>query len=143
MARSVLLTILLLAVAACDGSRTVREEGVISSYGDTDGVILVPDTVRADETFTVTIQTFGDGCVEAADMEVVVTGDLAVLTPYDLITIPGRNEACPQIGKRPKHTAQITFEEPGSVTLRVKGMLRDNANPDGIMTTIEKTIQVE
>ena len=76
-------------------------------------------------------------------MEVAVTDDLAVLTPYDLVTIPGSNEACPQIGKRPKHTAQITFEEPGSATLRVKGMLEDNANPDGIMTTIEKTVTVE
>ena len=138
-----LLLIILLALAACDGSRTVREVGVISSYGDTEEVILAPDTVQAGETFTVTVQTFGDGCVDADDMEVAITSDLAVLTPYDLIIIPGRNVACPQIEKRPEHNAQVVFEEPGSATLRVKGMLRDATNTDGIMTTIEKTITVE
>ena len=141
--RQAFLLLLILFLAACDGSRTVREEGVISLYGRGEEVIFAPDTVRADETFIVTVQTFGDGCVEAADMEVAVMGNLAVLTPYDLVSIPGGNEACPSILRRPEHTAQITFKEPGSATLRVKGMLRDAANPDGIMTTIEKTIQVE
>ena len=143
MVRSVLLIVLLLALASCDGSRTVREEGVISFYGDTDEVILAPDTAQAGEALTVTVQTFGDGCVDADNMEVAITGELAVLTPYDLITIPGRNGACPQIEKRPEHTAQVVFEEPGSATLRVNGMLKDNANPEGVMTTIEKTITVQ
>ncbi len=143
MLKFLLPLILLLALSACDGGRTVREVGLISSYGATEEVILAPDTVQAGETFTVTVQTYGNGCVEADDVEVAITDNLAILTPYGLISIPGRNEACPEVERRPEHTSQIVFEEPGSATLRVRGMLKDNANPEGVMTTIERTIQVQ
>ena len=121
----------------------MRQEGVISLYGSAEDVILAPDTVQVGEAFPVTVQTYGDGCTKADGMEFEVINDVAILTPYDRITIPGRNEACPLILVQPVHTSQIIFGEPGSATLRVKGMLRDAANPDGIMTTIEKTIRVE
>ena len=137
-----LLVIFILLLTACDGGYTAREVGVISRYGEAEEVIIAPDTVQLGQEFTVTVRTYGNGCVEAADMEVAVTGTLAVLTPYDFVFIPGRNEACPEIGRRPEHTAQVVFEEPATATLRVKGMLRDAANTDGIMTTIEKTITV-
>lgn len=137
----ILSLLLILSLAACNN--VVREEGVISLYENTEEVVFAPETVQAGRPFSVTVQTFGDGCVEASDMEVTVTGNLAVLVPYDLVTIPSGDRFCPLVLKRPVHTAQITFEELGSATLRVKGMRRDNANPDGVMTTIEKTIQVE
>ena len=143
MPKFILLLILLLTLNACSGGRAIREVGVISRYGEAEEVIIVPDAVKFGQMFTVAVRTYGDGCVEAADMEVTVEGNLAVLTPYDFVSIPGRNEACPSIERRPEHTAQVVFEAPGSATLRVEGMLEDNANPDGIMTTIEKTIIVE
>ena len=141
MLKFILLLIVLLALNACGSSRTVREEGVISSYGSAEEVIRAPNTVQADETFTVTVRTYGDGCVEADDMEVTITNNLAILTPCDLREVGG--DPCPSIENRPEHTAQIVFEELGVATLRVKGMLRDSANPEGVMTTIEKTVQVE
>ena len=146
MKRWFLLPIFLVfLLTACGSERVEREVGVVvtSDSPFMEEVLSIPNEVQAGVPFEVTVRTFGGGCTEAGDMEQEVTDNLAVLKPYDLNITPGRNVVCPSIITRPGHTAQITFEQPGPATIKVEGIKEDNANPEGVLTTIEKTITVQ
>ena len=137
----------LILLTAC-GNNAVRERGVIESdIIPGEEVLLAPDTVQVNVPFEVIVQTIGGGCTEADGMDVEVEEGLAVLKPYDLTSIPGRNEACPAIVTRPEHKAQVAFETSGTATIRVEGRSENNTAITGgaeySEAVLEKTIQVE
>ena len=121
---------------------TLRKVGITEFYNESDDVVLVPDSVQAGEAFTVTVQTYGGGCTEADDIEVSIAEGVAVLTPYDLTYIPGENEGCDDILKRLSHATQLTFEQPGSASLQIRGRKVGGDNPEGVPVTLEQVIRV-
>ncbi len=140
------LLLLVAMLAACDNSSAMREVGIIEPNIALDEEVLsAPETVQAGVPFDITVRTIGGGCTEADGVEREVSERLAVLKPFDLTTVPGNNSACPAIVTRPEHTAQITFEEAGSATIRVEGRSEDNTvtGGSGGEAVIEQTITVE
>ena len=140
------LLVLIALLAACDGSRMERKVGIIES--DTslgEEVISAPETVQAGVPFEVIVRTFGGSCIDPDGLEVNMERNLAVLVPYDLYTIPGRGVDCPLIFEAESHTAQLTFSEPGSATIRVEGRSENYAvtGGSGGQAVVEKMIQVE
>jgi len=111
---------------ACSGktgptSRTAP--ALIIFYSDT-AVIAASDTVSHGTAFSVRIKTFGGGCTRtAAYVDVVVTGMVAEIRPYNL-TRMWRNAMCTSDLIFVFHEAEIRFASAGVATIRVIGEQR-------------------
>ena len=87
-----------------------------------------PDTVRAGEAFTVTVQTVGsNGCWRADRTEVDLGALRAVVTPYD-VEDRESDEACTMALVDIIHEATLTFERAGTAEVVVRG--RDGTGAD-------------
>lgn len=103
------------------GPSSVLSIGNIDASGISTRVIVGPDTVRAGQSVSFTINTFGSSCLRPESTAVVRSDRLAVLTPYD--RSPGPNFACTaDYGTRP-HPVTLSFPTAGSATIRVRGMM--------------------
>ena len=116
------LVLLVLAVgftSSCGdplGSDEDGRLGVIEFYGDPVAV-SVPDTVLAGQLFSVSVTTYGNGCVSLGRTE-VKTDSLSVdITPYDLHT--GRY--CEDILHIIDHTASISLAHSGTAQISFHG----------------------
>lgn len=84
---------------------------------------MVPDTVEAGESFTVTIGTYGmDSCWEkaATEVEQAAAPQRATIRPFDV------DAEQPYLGCRPAvqeftHTATLSFAQPGAAQVQVHG----------------------
>ena len=99
-----------------------------------------PGQVTAGEDFLVTIQTLGGtGCIRADGSEVTVAGNQARVVPYDEVPLNGH--ACLRDLRGYEHTTRLSFQEPGSATLRIVGYF---GVPDtAVLDSADFTIQVE
>ena len=121
-----------------------RVPGIID-YGDgrTEDVISVPSSVRANQEFQVTVNTFGGGCEESGDTEVAVTKRRATLTVYDLTTATRPGVVCTMILKRIPHTATLRFANIGQARIRVWGRrVRSGPSSVGEPVVIEHRVLV-
>ena len=88
--RRAILTSLFLAVPACHRSPVDlghgRRIGVIDAGGTLDRVVDAPASVSNNQSFTITISTFGGSCVTAAGADVTITDLVATITPYDVVS---------------------------------------------------------
>jgi hypothetical protein len=84
----------------------------------TSPVQVSADTVRAGRILTVTVLTTGNGCYAKGPTEVRVDGLAATVTPYDYFDL--RAEACADVLQEFRHRAEITFEEAGAATVRIR-----------------------
>jgi hypothetical protein len=105
------------------GQDWIRTIGSIP-VGSGPRVVETPDTVRAGRAFLVTINTFGgSGCGSPAGVDLVVTGLLASVTPYD--RVPRSDSAvhwgCPADFSPRPHPVRITFPTAGLGVIRVRG----------------------
>lgn len=142
---SATLTVLGICIAAAgcgsfgpDGVRTERRPAYVRYYQDPPQ-LDAPDTIDAGVSFTVTVRTFGGGCIDQGDTEVSVAGQTAELRPFDIFTthLP-RNYACPDILFHYSHTASVRFTESGVAVVRVVGRVA----PGDSATTLERTVVV-
>jgi hypothetical protein len=138
---------LLLAVAAsvaCGGGRRYRDRlAVIEMNTDAEGVhVTLPDTVAVGLAATVTIRTYGGGCL-VRDQErggrtsVNVRDRIAVLVPFDRFdlgprALTGSTWSCTDQLLHWTRVVPVVFDEPGSATIRVRG-ISSGTHPKKVM----------
>ena len=110
----------LCATSACDiwGSPGFGAYSVLVSLGDT-AEISVPDSAGVSQTFSVSIETFGGGCVVApirTDLEVQDT--VARIFPWDFDS--GKSD-CPDTLMFLHHEVQLSFTRPGTAIIDIVG----------------------
>ncbi len=101
------------ATADADG----RILGALEHYGDPVQV-EIPTVVSAGEPFTVTVTTYGGGCVAKGEMEVEQSARRAVLRPYDVDIRAARPSSpvpnvCTTVLLLHRHEAELRFSTPG------------------------------
>jgi hypothetical protein len=103
-------------------------------------VLEAPDTVAVGQTFGVTVRTIGpNGCWSADGLDVVTTGRVVELTPWDLNS---GADVCTMIFGYLDHSTTLTLPEPGEWTLRARGRrVRGDGGSDGSVTA-ERTVFV-
>ena len=121
---TLLAWLLAAAVAACDGDpsgpRDVARLGILEFHGESRNVVTAPDTVEAGEVFDVTVLTYGGGCDRKGETRVEEIDGSVVITPIDVFA-EGEDVVCPSSLRRFEHTARVTFGEPGTGEIRVRG----------------------
>ena len=114
------------------------------TFSDTPAVITAPDEVKAGVAFEATITTTGPAiCWRADGADTQVSGNVAVVTPYDF-SPENEDVACGAAIISLPRTVQITFDSPGEATLRVNGRKVVGGNTSaGSSTVVEKQILVQ
>ena len=92
---------------------------VTSAAGPT---VIWPSEVVAGQPLPVTVYTFGNGCVTPAYTNSTVSGDTAVVEPFDsvIVQLPP-NHTCAQKSYLFAHSASVVFAQAGSGTIRIIG----------------------
>lgn len=126
--------------AAPPGQRSIV--GTIEFYGD-DPQIEAPARVRANESFTVTVHTFGNGCFSKGPTEVNVDNNTATITPLDFVPAAYPNVICTEQLVILAHRATLQFARPGTARIRILGRRQDVDNPQGTSIILNRTLQVE
>ncbi len=133
----------LLAAVTTSGCDSVMQwdlhPGVIHHFGS-------PARIHTPERFTVgvadsvVIITFGGGCLRRGLTDVFVTGTLATIQPLDstLVRAPAY-VGCTRELRGIRHTAWVTFHQPGEATIRFVG----REEPSGGMITIVREVPVQ
>lgn len=124
-------------VAGCErtaGPDERRKTGTIRFFEDP-VLTRVPDTVAAGRSFSVSIRTYGGGCVRKGDTEVAQEERSATVTPFDVHS--GANVCTAEL-KLFEHTATVTFRSPGSATVRFRG----RAEPGDSVVTVSRPVVV-
>ena len=139
---SIVMTSCDLAIDPDDGWKQIL--GIIDP--ETDGYVSVPDTVSAGTSFDVTFRTIGSGCVRGGGTIVVAqSANSAVVEPQDFVPDPPP-DACNDILNTFPHRATLRFDQPGSASVRVRGLLNWPFNrPDTVKldtVTIERIVVV-
>ena len=80
--------------------------------------ITVPDTVTAGQSFTVTVDSYGNACVRLGPTEVDVIPGGAVVTPLDFVATGG---ICADILLTFEHEASLSLTDFGAHTVVVRG----------------------
>lgn len=115
---------LLVALGGCDivDPEFETELGAVFFFSNPPQ-ITIPDTVAAGQPFTVTVHTFGNGCVEFARTEVEEDENTVEIRPYDRIET---DRACEEILKTIDHSVTLRFGVSGPMTVRVVGKRMPN-----------------
>ncbi len=111
--------------------------GAIEFFGDP-VEITAPDAVTAGTPFTVTVTTYGGGCVGLGETRVTVSGLTVVIEPFDWVTQPQPGAACTDQLIRFRHLATVEIVVRGTATLRVRG----RREPGGELLEVERSIVV-
>jgi hypothetical protein len=132
--------VLLVLMAACDslaGPGEREEVGIIAGLAEAAPEIEIPATVQAGEEFSVTIITvWRNGCARMDRTDVEVDGANATITPWDVI----RDGAmCSQEPRQFNHTATLSFSEPGTSQVVVRG----RASDAGGVTEVQREVTVQ
>lgn len=130
--------VLILGCSSAVGLDQERRIGVIAGFNEDDPRIEAPDTVAAGEPFTVTVTTYGNTCVEKGDTEVRTQDLEATVTPYDFYTV-GETIVCGEVLNLFEHTVALTFAEPGTARVIVRG--RESRSDDGLAVRREIVVQ--
>jgi|GEM_PF-5989804 len=102
-----------------------KELGVIESYKQPI-LIDVPESINANDHFSVQITTFGNPCYECGPTEVIQKSDLAVeIIPYDYFT---HGKDCPSVAKYMVHSATLSFSVLGTATVSFRGISEPSGN---------------
>jgi hypothetical protein len=121
-----------------DGILYERRPSVLGYTESPPAGVTAPDTVSAGVPFTVTVATYGGGCIRLGDTEVRVAGSVAEVRPYEWFVSAGQAIACTGDIRRLEHAASVTLPTPGRATLRLIG----RQLPEGATISIERTLVV-
>lgn len=136
------LLIAVTALAGCDGGRRYQDRMAVievsadASYGIDLGVhVTLPDTVEAGRAAHVSIRSYEGGCLVRDQRRggrtfVSVRGRTAVLVPFDRLdlgprSLAGSSWSCTDQLLWWTRVVPVVFDEPGSATIRVRGISRD------------------
>ena len=132
-----LVGMLVLAGTACSSTTEPpgeeRRPGLILGFNHGDPQIVLPDTVQAGTEFTVQVSTYGNGCYRKGETEVVVSGNVATVTPWDYVD-PGAG-ACPDILLTFVHEATVAFPEAGSASVVIVGRPGGSMGEEPVVVT--------
>ena len=138
-----LLACLSVAVMGCSATaparpRSERQPAYIRFFAEP-SFIDTPDAVNAATPFTVTVRTFGGGCIDQGDTQSSIVGSTVEVRPFDIFAtnLPS-NYACPDILRYYAHSVSIRLDQRGSATIRVIGRVA----PGDTITTFERAIVV-
>lgn len=115
-----------------------RVFGTLEHYGDP-AQVEVPASVRRGQPFTVTVTTYGGGCIEKGETKVEVEGLRAEVRPYDYDTSP-LNGICNDELRIHKHAATLSFEEIGTAEVIFYGLKEDTSSVT--QTSATRTLEV-
>ena len=121
-----------------DGARKERRPAYISSYEER-SLVEAPDTVSAGAPFTVTVHTFGGGCIGPGDTVAEVQGSVVTVRPFDVVTthLPA-NQVCTAAMYVYAHDVTVRVSQPGAALIRVIGRV----DPGDSVTMIERPVVV-
>lgn len=132
------LTLLLSGVACTSTGPDLGDEvevlGVVR-FHEEPVLVQAPDTVDVGQSFTVSVRTWGGGCVSKGPTRVSREGSSVRIEPIDIEVVA---EVCTAELLSFMHTADVTLESPGEVTLKIVG----RRLPADEVTTLERTVVV-
>jgi len=125
-------------------AQEARVPGILDFRGEgTQNMLDAPNTVRAGETFTVTITTVGSGCEREGDSAVLLAESSAAVMVYDFTTATRPGVPCTAILKYLPHEVALRFATPGEALIRVWGRkVGQGTPPAGEPTVIERRVSV-
>jgi hypothetical protein len=133
-ALTVLLSVVtLVACSATEPSASaperVRGPAILLFYGDTSSVSL-PVSSHVGVPFSLTVTSFGGGCIAHGGVEFTLRGLDAEVQPYryEAVRLPP-NMACTMELRIYHDTVSLEFDEPGDARVRVVGMRRPGDTP--------------
>jgi hypothetical protein len=103
------------ALPACDDPNALEVIRVVGALELDAEQPQIPDTMTAGVPSEITFWTNGNSCVEGGDTEVDITGDLALVTPYDFKRVSGGG--CYDDRRYFEHRAKVVFDEPGTAEI--------------------------
>ena len=131
---AVALLVSVVAVGACsvlslEEPETVRGAAILLHYGDAT-TVTVPTSARVDVPVSITVTSFGGGCIAQGETEFTLRGLEAEVRPYryETVRLPP-NVACTDELRIFQHTISLEFEEPGDARVRVFGLRRPGDAP--------------
>lgn len=127
-------TFVLSALAACGEGRYALRRGVLAD-------VEVPDVVVAGETFAVRVRTYGGGCDREGRTRVSVSGDRAVVEPFDWFLSSAAEVACPAVASTFRHEVSLRFDAPGEARVVIRARRFDRA-PEGNVVDVEVPVVV-
>ena len=133
-----------MAFSAC-GTDDSSVDIAYVEYGGEPFTMNFPMTVAPSTSFSVEINTYGNGCVTDESTDLATDGDISTITPYNRREIP-TGGGCPAILKTIVHTVSFEFSTLGPKLIRVKGRklrIGDADGPGGIEIQHEVTIDVQ
>ena len=101
------------------GARTERRPALLSFYSDSAQVTL-PDTAKRLQPITVTITSYGGGCISQGETDVAVSDLQAEIRPYRYEVV-GPGVICTLELRVFEHVATLQFAKSGTATVRVLG----------------------
>jgi hypothetical protein len=106
--------------------------------------ISLPDVVRVNEEFELTIISVGSGCERVGDSSVVQHSTLALVFVYDLtVGYHAPDFACAAAAYSFSHEVTLRFSEPGEALILIWGRKSSMTAPGGEPYVIERRIWVQ
>lgn len=105
--------------------------------------IAAPQIVQVNKDFQISVTTSGNGCVSAADTQVILMEMSADVFVYDFTTATRPGIACTMILKSLPHNATLRFTKPGEAVIRVWGRRQGGNAPMGEPVVVEKRLKVQ
>lgn len=124
-----LLLASLASLASACGTDDIVELGCIE-YADEGPVeIAAPASALVGQPFAMTVRTYGLACVSFEGTDVELTKNEADVYPFDRRRVPGEDGGCVLLVTYFAHEATLTFDSPGTKTIRVHGRRVDCWHP--------------
>lgn len=128
-------------LVGCGDPPTLADESlevaVIGFYHSDAPRITVPDTVAVGRLFEVSVESYGNSCVELAPTEVQLTAEGATVTPMTVVR-SSANAPCLDILLAFLHEADVTLWDPGAATIAIRARER----PHGPVLLFRRTVWV-
>lgn len=118
-----------------------RVIGIVRFDDETWPLPEVPGTATAGVPVEMTIWTRDTGCYSIGETEVVATGRIAEVTPFDYLTTG--NHDCPAYLAFFEHKATVVFQEPGTAEIALVYSTGRTRRPEGHKGDGRKVYTVE
>lgn len=104
-----------------NGFTWALQHGIVEFYGDSVRIDL-PAAARTGETFTVTVGSIGEHCSRPGETRVDSETAKAIILPLDWNVADSQDRACISIMRVHEHTAELSFDSPGTAIVQVRGL---------------------